>query len=846
MQTEVAPCSQDQNQKDTLMKMDNQINEEDNQNQNEAMDIENNHFNQQNQSKNCKYPFIGKRKQIIVQTQPSLILNEKRQRKPPSTAYAYRDPSPQKIVEKKKPQKYQISSRMDEICTNIAKWEQFQKGLNNLGYPSIVLDEEKIYDLLKDYDQKDEAGKEYLLKMLLRIVGEAMCFNNKNEINTQIKNKIESITQSKNIIINWTLQKWEEQIKSFLEIKAELSEEIQFAQHFDFQALQTIIGNNLPNYIEEAKFNVTLIALKSKQIDDLKKVCDLNELKNVRLIREYLITLNHRVDSLKKIKEKINAIKKYEDENEIIESYNQLDSKILEFKNTPIKFLQKTEVKVKPPTTQPKQKSKPQNLEKIENNLSNENEQINSQGNVQTESNQPTEQKINENKSNKKKEKEQQKQEKVAKGALDKYKFKKLEIQEIQNQNPKLETQNNQFESVTSPRDNNQQTSGKDVQLQDTNETQQNRQTSQQPQQQQQPQPQITGKNLKHFFFEKKQQVVQKQDEYQRKQLTPNRMEQFEALIEKMSNMQLQEEKVQVSLNDYNSDEIEIQETKPQQVRIRKIHIYIADSDKEFNGHQFVQLSQVIRPRAPFQLDDEIDYDKDSLDEVEEILAENLSDINDSDEDQSEESEQKDSFLVDDNHLSQDEVEDPEEMLNNKCIANNTQVQNGIVYIKFSQIEPVFFENYKAQYIPQYFANQQLKEQTHGNTLQSILTQQGNNTKITQIPKAKMNFSNNNQKKQNKPKKPKATPNPTTDSQNQTTSLQTQKLQSSSKTQVEKSATKQKSQTKVDNKVDEEKIQQKVEDNNKCEQEKRVDQQKEQDNEQNQKLQQNFIDENLQ
>ncbi|CAD8147253.1 unnamed protein product [Paramecium octaurelia] len=834
MQTEVAPCSQDQNQKDTLMKMDNQINEEDNENQNEAMDIENNHFNQQNQRK---------RKQNNVQTQPALILNEKRQRKPPQTAYAYRDPSPQKIVEKKKPQKYQISSRIDEINTNIAKWEQFQKSLNNLGYPSIVLDEEKIYDLLKDYDQKDEAGKEYYLKMLLRIVGEAMCFNNKNEINTQIKNKIESITQSKNIIINWTLQKWEEQIKSFLEIKAELSEEIQFAQHFDFQALQTIIGNNLPNYIEESKFNVTLIALKSKQIDDLKKVCDLNELKNVRLIREYLINLNNRVDALRKLKEKINTIKKYEDENEIIEQHNQLDSKILEFKNTPIKFLLKTEFKVKPSTTQPKQKSKPQNLEKIENNLSNENEQINAQVNIQTESNQPTEQKVNENKSNKKKEKEQQKQEKVTKGALDKYKFKKLEIQEIQNQIPKIETQNNQFESINSPRDNNQQTIEKDVQLQDLNEPQQNRQTSQQPQQQQQ-QPQITGKNLKHFFFEKKQQVVQKQDEYQRKQLTPHKMEQFEALIEKMSNMQLQEQKVQVSLNDYNTDEIEIQETKPQQVRIRKIHIYIADSDKEFNGHQFVQLSQVIRPRAPFQLDDQIDYDKDSLDEVEEMLAENLSDINDSDEDQSEESEQKDSFLVDDNHLSQDEVEDPEELLNNKCIANNTQVQNGIVYIKFSQIDPIFFENYKAQYIPQFFANQQLKEQNHGNIQQSIQTQQGNNTKTVQIPKAKMSFSNNNLKKQNKPKKPKANFN--IDTSCQTTTLQVQKPQSSSKAQVEKSATKQKSQSKVDNKVDEEKIQQKIQDNNKCEQEKGADQQKQQDNQQNEKLQQNFNDENLQ
>lgn len=56
--------------------------------------------------------------------------------------------------------------------------------------------------------------------------------------------------------------------------------------------MQALIGNNLPNYIEESKFNITSIALKSKQIDDLKKVCDLNELKNVRLIRDYLITLN--------------------------------------------------------------------------------------------------------------------------------------------------------------------------------------------------------------------------------------------------------------------------------------------------------------------------------------------------------------------------------------------------------------------------------------------------------------------------------------------------------------------------------------------------------------------------
>ena len=80
---------------------------------------------------------------------------------------------------------------MEEICTNIAKWEQFQIGLNQLGYPSIILDEEKIYDLLKDYDQKDEAGKEYYLKMILRLVGEALCCKNRNEINQQIKNKIE-------------------------------------------------------------------------------------------------------------------------------------------------------------------------------------------------------------------------------------------------------------------------------------------------------------------------------------------------------------------------------------------------------------------------------------------------------------------------------------------------------------------------------------------------------------------------------------------------------------------------------------------------------------------------------
>lgn len=35
-------------------------------------------------------------------------------------------------------------------------------------------------------------------------------------------------------------------------------------------------------------------------------------------------------------------------------------------------------------------------------------------------------------------------------------------------------------------------------------------------------------------------------------------MEQFEALIDKISNMKLQEENKQVSLNDYNTDEIEI------------------------------------------------------------------------------------------------------------------------------------------------------------------------------------------------------------------------------------------------------------------------------------------------
>ncbi|CAK87886.1 unnamed protein product (macronuclear) [Paramecium tetraurelia] len=777
MQTEVPPCSEDQNQKDTPVKIDKQTNDEANQNQTEAMDIEDNNSNQQNQRK---------RKQNNIQTQPAIILTQKRQRKPPQQAYVYRDPSPQKIVEKKKPKKYKISQEMEDICTKIAKWEQFQISLNSLGYPSLVLDEQKIFDQLKDYDQKDEAGKEYYLKMLVRLIGEAMCCKNRNEINLQIKNKIEELIQQKNIIINWTSEKWDEQIKSFLEIKAELNEQIQHASQFDFQALQTLIGNNLPNYIEESKLNVTLVVLKTKQIDDLKKVCDLNELKNVRLIREYLATLNNKVDQLRKLKEKINVIKKKEDEDDIIKQYNSQDSKILEFKNTPIKFLQKTEIKVKTPATQQKQKQKPQNLEQIENNQSNENDQINQQVNYQAESNEATEKKVSENKSNKKKEKEQQKQEKVIKGTLDKFKFKKPEMPDITNQaiKPEISTQ---FETLTAPKDNNQQGVERDSQQQqDSIELQQIRQSSQQQQQQQ---PQTIAKNLKHFFPEKKQQLVQKQDEYQPKQLTPYKMEQFEALIEKMGNMQLKEEKISVSLNDYNTDEIEIQENKPlQQVKIRKIHIFIADSDKEFNGHQFVQLSQFIRPRAPFLLDDQIDYDKDSLDEVEEILAENLSDMNDSDEDQSEESEQKDSFLVDDNHLSQDEVEDPEELLNNKCIANNTQVQNGIVYIKYSSVDPLFFENYKAQYIPQFFNVQQLKDQNHGTILQTLATQQVNNTKTVQIPKAKMNFSNNAQEKQNKPKKPKATPS---------IDLFALKSQQNNKQPLEQITTKQKDQQKT-------------------------------------------------
>ncbi|CAD8091425.1 unnamed protein product [Paramecium primaurelia] len=821
MQTEVPPCSEDQNQKDSSMKIDNQINDEANQNQNEAMDIEDNHQKQQNKRK---------RKQNNIQTQPTIILTEKRQRKPPQQACVQRDPSPQIIAEKKKLKKYKISQEIEEICTKIAKWEQFQIGLNQLGYPSIVLDEQKIFDLLKDYDQKDEAGKEYDLKMLLRLIGEAMCCKDRNEINLQIKNKMEQLIQQKNIIINWTLEKWDEQIKSFLEIKAQLNEQIQPASQFDCQALQTLIGNNLPNYIEESKFNVTLIVFKSKQIDDLKKGCDLNELKNVRLIREYLITLNNKVDQLKKLKDKINILKKKEDENDIIQQYNSQDLKLLEFKNTPIKFLQKTEIKV----PQSKQKQKPQNLEKIENNQSNENEQINSQINFQAESNEATEKKVSENKQKKKKEKEQQKQEKVLKGTLDKYKFKKPEIQEITNQSTNIQ---NQFETLSTSKDNNQQGLERDSQQQDSNEPQQIRQISQQQQQQFQ-QIQTIGKNLKHFFPEKKQQLIPKQDEYQPKQLTPYKMEQFEALIEKMANMQLQEEKIQVSLNDYNTDEIEIQETKPvQQVKIRKIHIFIADSEKEFNGHQFVQLSQVIRSRAPFQLDDQIDYDKDSLDEVEEMLAENLSDINDSDEDQSEESEQKDSFLVDDNHLSQDEVEDPEELLNNKCIANNTQVQNGIVYIKFSSVDPLFFENYKAQYIPQFFIVQQQKDQSHGNIIQNLGTQQGNNTKTIQIPKAKMTFSNNTQKKQNKPKKSKA--NPINEQQNQSYL----KSQSSNKSQVEQTTQKQqKCVSKVDNKIDEEKINTKIEQDIKCEEI-----QNELENQSNQKLQQNYNNnENLQ
>ncbi|CAD8114655.1 unnamed protein product [Paramecium sonneborni] len=835
MQTEVAPCSQDQNQKEDLIKIDQQVNKDDNQNQNEAMDIEDNHSNKQNSKK---------RKQKNIQIQPDLILNEKRQRKQPQTAQIYRDPSPQKIVEKKKQQKYKISSQMEQICTNIAKWEQFQIGLNQLGFPSIVLDEEKINDLLKDYDQKDDAGKEYYLKMLLRVVGEGLCCKNRIEINLQIKNTIEQLIQQKNIIINWTLEKWDEQIKSFLEFKAELSENIQPAQFFDFKAFQTLIGNNLPNYIEESKINITLVILKSRQIDDLKKVCDLNELKNIRLIREYLVILNNKIDQIKKLKEKINMIKKKEEEDEIVEQYNQQDSKLLEFKNTPIKFLQKTEIKTKPSTSQIKQKQKSQNLEKIENTQNNENEQINSEINVQTETNEATEKKVKDQKSNKKKEKEQQKQEKVIKGALDNYKFKKLEMPEIPNQQSKIEQQT-QFEMITTPKDNNLQVLERDTQVQETNEPQQTHQNSQQQQQQQQQQqPQITGRNLKHFFFEKKQQLVSKQQEYKPKQLTPQKMEQFEALIEKMSNMQLQEQKIEVSLNDENNDEIEIQEINPQQqVRIRKIHIYIADSEKEFNGHQFVQLSQVIRPRAPFQQDDQIDYDKDSLDEVEEILAENLSDINDSDNVLSEESEQRDSFLVDDNHLSQDEVEDPEEILNNKCIANNTQVQNGIVYIKYSSNEPTFFENYKAFYISQFFNNLENKEQNPGTILQVITKQQQNNTKQIQIPKAKMNFSNNNQKKQNKIKKPKVNPTGETINQNnQNLTILPFISQQNNKIQGEQSQKKQQQQQQNQIKVDQDKIHQEIDENEKCEQKTVDDQQKKK----KKKQQQNFNNENLQ
>lgn len=105
-----------------------------------------------------------------------------------------------------------------------------------------------------------------------------------------------------------------------------------------------------------------------------------------------------------------------------------------------------------------------------------------------------------------------------------------------------------------------------------------------------------------------------------------------------------------------NRDGMEI-EQKICTTKFRKVFVNIQDSYRKIKG-RFDSKSGFISGRNPFTKDPQVDYEMDSEDEYENQFADNLDgdDADDKDEDDEEE-EDKDSFIVSDEHLSNDEID---------------------------------------------------------------------------------------------------------------------------------------------------------------------------------------------
>ncbi|CAK72441.1 unnamed protein product (macronuclear) [Paramecium tetraurelia] len=203
------------------------------------------------------------------------------------------------------------------------------------GFPSIKVESDRIHTYLQGIYNQSENEQLKKIRVLISFIGEVTSINNWDDRGLIIRQRVLQFLNIQGLEVKWTEQQWQEEIDSIVTLRTNNPYYDTIPNKmFSYTNLFHTLGIQLPTELKYLKHQSFNQMQTSNLIDDFHLLCNIDEFKIVRNIRQFIQNFTDKLDDFMSLIINIESIHLF-DVHSITNSYqtlcNQLQQILISF-----------------------------------------------------------------------------------------------------------------------------------------------------------------------------------------------------------------------------------------------------------------------------------------------------------------------------------------------------------------------------------------------------------------------------------------------------------------------------------------------------------------------------------